>query len=176
MLFSRKFPIERRLQLAISFIMFSFLLVFLGLDRAVSSYLLGLGILGAAIAGAFYTFGITTPFAMVVILELMKMENGFLVAISSCLAATAVDCYLFHTVRDTLAANAKKQIEYFHAKFRCFKPLFPAAGFFIFGLPIPDEIGLALIEMSEIKLAKLALIIFSAKFLTLILIWKALGG
>ncbi|MCX8194774.1 MAG: hypothetical protein N3G22_01555 [Candidatus Micrarchaeota archaeon] len=175
MLFSKKYTIERRLQIAIAFILLSFLLVFAGADRIVSLHLVNLGVFGAIIAGAFYTFGITTPFSMVVILELMKLEGSYILAIPACLSATAVDCYFFYLVRQSLEANSKKLVHYLRSKFSRFSPLFPFAGFFVFGLPLPDELGLALMEMTDIKLSKLAAVIFLAKLLTLLIFWQALG-
>lgn len=176
MLFSRHFTIEKRLYIAIAVLLASFLLVLLGFDKAVSSQLLALGNIGAAIAGAFYTFGITTPFSMVVLLDLMRLENGYAVAFFACITATAVDCYFFYALRRALEKNAKRLMAYFHKKFGRLAYFFPATGFFVFGLPLPDEIGLALMEMTDIKLAKLAAVIFFAKFLTLVLLWKATGG
>jgi hypothetical protein len=176
MLFSRHFTVEKRLYIAIAVLLSSFLLVLLGLDKAVSSQLIGLGLIGAIIAGAFYTFGITTPFAMVVLLELMRAEGGYQVAFFACMAAAAVDCYFFHALHEALQANAKKLLHYFNRKLRHISYFFPAAGFFMLALPIPDEIGLALLEMTNIKLAKVAAVVFFAKFITLIMIWKALGG
>ncbi len=176
MLFSRHFTVEKRLYIAIAVLLSSFLLVLLGLDKAVSTQLLGLGLLGAIIAGAFYTFGVTTPFAMVVLLELMRLEGGYQVAFFACMAAAAVDCYFFHMLRGALQANAKQLLHYFNRKLRHLSYYFPAAGFLLLALPIPDEIGLALLEMTDIRLAKVAAVVFFAKFLTLVMLWKALGG
>jgi hypothetical protein len=176
MLFSKKLDIDKRLLVAIAFLLLSFALVFFGFDKSVSDYLQGLGIVGALMGGAFYTFGITTPFAMVVVLELMRGGNALIVAWFACLAATAVDCFFFILVRDALERNAKKLRGYFHSRFGGYSPAFPIAGFLVFGLPIPDEIGLALMEMTDIKIFRLALVIFCAKFITLLIFWKALAA
>lgn len=175
MLFSKHFSIEKRLFLAIAFLFSSFLLVFFGYDKGVSAYLLGLGTMGAALAGAFYTLGSTTPFALVVLLDLMRLENAYAVAFVACAAATLVDCALFYIFKGALEKNAKKLMKYFHGKFKRISGAFPYAGFFIFGLPVPDEIGLALMEMTSINIYKLGAVIFCAKFLTLLMLWKALG-
>ena len=176
MLFSKHFTIGKRLWFAFAFLISSYALVLLGLDRAVSGYLSGFGMLGAAVAGAFYTLGATTPFAMVVVLELMKSGNALMVAMFACGAATAVDCYLFYAVRETLAKNSRKLMGYMHKRFDGFRFAFPFAGFIVFGLPIPDEIGLALMEMTDINLYKLAAVVFCAKFITLMALWSWLGG
>lgn len=176
MLFSKHFSIEKRFYLAIAFLLISFLLVLFGFDKEISAYLLGMGVLGAGIAGGFYTLGVTTPFAMVVILDLMRLENAYTVVAVACAAATLVDCALFYIFRAALEKNAKKLMKYFHGKFKRFSGAFPYAGFFVFGLPLPDEIGLALMEMTTINIFKLGAVIFCAKFIMLILAWKALGG
>jgi len=175
MLFSGKYSIDTRLKIAIGFILASFLLVFLGLDRAVSIYLLGLGPLGALIAGAFYTLGATTPFAMVVVLELMKLGDPLQVAFFACLSAAAVDTALFMAVKDALEKNSAALMKKLHKRFDAYSYAFPAAGFFVFGMPLPDELGLALMEMTRINPLKLAAVVFAAKFLTLLLLFGAIA-
>lgn len=165
-----------RVQLAVVFILASFIFVFAGLDRLVSAWLLGLGIFGAVIAGAFYTLGATTPFSMVVILELMKMGDPQQVAFAACLSAALADCLLFFSVRDALEQNARRLTESIRAKIDRFPLAAPLAGFFVFGLPLPDELGLALLQFTQLDFPKLFIIIFAAKFLTLILFWKAFAA
>ncbi|MBM3229604.1 hypothetical protein FJZ26_04190 [Candidatus Parvarchaeota archaeon] len=113
---------------------------------------------------------------MVVLIEIMRSGNPYVVAWFASLTATAVDCFIYAILKDTLEKNAKKLTRYIHKKFSRFADAFPIAGFLVFGLPVPDEIGLALMEMTEIKLYKLAIVIFLSKFLTLLLFWKALAG
>lgn len=173
MLFSGKLSIDARLQVAILFILASFFLVFLGLDRLASEYLLGFGLAGAAAAGAFYTLGATTPFAMVVILEQMQSGNAYAVAFAACLAASLVDTALFMAVRGALERNAAKLIAMLRTRFSRFSGAFPVAGFFVFGLPLPDELGIALMEMGSIDPVKVAIVVFSAKFATLLLMFSA---
>ena len=52
--------------------------------------------------------------------------------------------------------------------------VFPIAGFFILGSPLPDEIGLALMEITEIKSVNIFVIVFLAKVITLILAFNAI--
>ena len=175
MLFSGKYSIDTRLKIAIGFILASFILVFLGLDRAVSIYLLGLGMLGALIAGAFYTLGATTPFAMVVVLELMALGDPLPVAFFACLSAAAVDSALFMAVKGALERNSALLMKKLHRQFDSYSSVFPVAGFFVFGMPLPDELGLALMEMTTINPLRLAAVVFAAKFITLFLLFSALA-
>jgi len=174
MLFAPHISLEQRLAIVLGVLLASFLLVIAGFDKIVSSYLVSFGAAGAAVAGAFYTLGATTPFAMVVLLELMQHENAILVAAVACASAALVDCLLFSVVRDALERNAKKMLASTRRKFSAFSGAFPVAGFFVFGLPLPDELGLALMEMTKIELLKLAVVIFLAKFVTLLMLSAAI--
>jgi len=173
MLFAKHFTFDLRVQFVILFILASFIFVFAGLDKLVSAWLLGLGLFGAAIAGAFYTLGATTPFSMVVILELMRMGDPQQVAFVACLSAALADCLLFFAVRDTLERNAKRLTDSIREKIDRFSLAAPVAGFFVFGLPLPDELGLALLQFTKLDFVKLFITIFAAKFITLIMFWKA---
>lgn len=176
MLFAKSFNFDLRVKLAIVFIIASFVFIFAGIDKIASEWLLGLGIFGAAIAGAFYTLGATTPFSMVVILELMKMGDPQSVAFVACITAAFADCLLFFFMRDALEHNAKRLAESIRAKIDRFSLAAPVAGFFVFGLPLPDELGLALLQFTRLDFLKLFLIISAAKFITLIMFWKAFGA
>lgn len=174
MLFAHKYSVDTRLKIAIASILASFVLVFLGLDRWAAAQLMTLGLAGAAIAGAFYTLGATTPFAMVVILELMQSSaSPYIVALVACAAASLVDCALFSIVKDSLEKNAAKLVANARRWFSRIPNAAPIAGFFVFGMPLPDELGLALMEMTTIRLGKLAAVIFLAKFLTLLILFSA---
>lgn len=157
-----------------AFIAVSFALVLFGLDRVVSKYLLGFGLVGSAIAGAFYTFGITTPFSMVVILELMQSGNAISFALVAALVATCVDCLLFSVVKNALEKNTEKIMEKLHCNFAKLSAAFPVLGFFAFGMPVPDEIALALMSLGKINLHKLFIVVFLSKFMILLLLWKAI--
>ena len=173
LLFSKTLSFESRLAVVAVVLIMSLVLVFLGLDKLVASHLIGLGILGAALTGMFYTFGITTPFSMAVILDLMHAEEALHIAFFACIMAATVDCLLFSVVKDVLEANTKELMKKIRSMGNGISSVFPVAGFFVFGLPLPDEIGLALMEMGEIKLSRLWLVVFFSKFLTLIMLWTA---
>ena len=174
MLLAGKVSIGKRGIAALFFIFVSFALVLLGADRIVSGYLLTLGPIGAVLAGAFYTLGATSPFAIVVVLELMSRGNPLAVAILASLSATVVDCFLFAAFKDVLEANTKQLVSVLHSRFQRFSAVFPFVGFFVFALPLPDELGLALVEFTTIDFQKLGAMVFCAKFLTLVLAWGAL--
>lgn len=175
MLFARHLSVSKRFLVAAGFVLASAVLVLFGFDRAVSGFLLGWGLPGAFLAGAFYTFGSTTPFAMVVVLEFMRGGNALVVAAAAAAAAATVDALLFSAMRDVLEANAKRVI--YKVRLRChkFKPLFPLAGLFMFATPFPDELALAFLEMTDLKPARVWIAVFAAKFSMLAMLWWALG-
>lgn len=175
MLLAGRFSLRFRLAVLLAFIAASVAIVLLGFDKIVSGHLAGLGIAGVAAAGAFYTLGATTPFAMIVIIELMGGKNAVAYAFLAAFTAAAVDCFLFSTVKDALERNAEKIREKLHSgRFKRFSRLFPIAGFFAFGLPVPDEIAIALTAFGKIRTLKLFVVVFFAKFFTLLAVWHAL--
>lgn len=152
----------------------SAVLVLLGFDRKAAVVLLSLGYGGALVAGAFYTLGMTTPLAIIVILDLMRLSDPLTTALLASLAAAGVDCLFFSIVKDALEASTKKTLDGIRRKFRAVSPTFPFVGFFVFGSPLPDEIALSLMGMTEIRLPKLFAVVFAAKLLTLMLLWMGL--
>ncbi|MCX8197998.1 MAG: hypothetical protein N3F07_02270 [Candidatus Micrarchaeota archaeon] len=175
MLFAGILNLDMRLKIAISFILLTFMLVLAGVDRDISLRLFEFGDYGALLAGVFYTLGITTPLSMVVILELMKLNSPFASAFLAALSAATANLLLFLAVRKSLEKNARGILESIDRKFSRAKAAYPIVGFFVFGLPLPDELGLALMGMTTIEPLKLWLAVFLAKFFTLILFWKSLS-
>lgn len=150
------------------------IMIILGLDKLVSEELSKIGFIGAIIAGAFYTFGISTPFAMAVILELMNPNDKFIVILLACASAATVDCLFFSVMREALEKNTKYVIQSIRKKYWGILSFAPFMGFFIFGLPLPDELALALMGITKIELKKLWVVIFLAKLLTLLTLWKVI--
>ncbi len=174
MLLSKSVSFKARLSLVVIVLAATAIMILLGLDKIVSSELSKWGIFGAIIAGAFYTFGISTPFAMAVILELMNFNDQFSVIIISCATAAVVDCVFFSIMRDSLEKNTKYILMHIRKKYKSIVSFAPFMGFFIFGLPLPDEFALALMGITKIELKKLWVIIFLAKTITLLILWKAI--
>jgi hypothetical protein len=141
-----------------------------GLDKLLTVYLHSLGILGTAFTGLFYTFGLTTPTAMLILLEMMRMNGAIATAAIGALAAAAVDTTLFLFLRDTLEENTADLMGKIHKRFGK-SNLLILAGFFMFGTPVPDEIALASMQLGEIRAGKIFLIVFLAKFITLLCLY-----
>lgn len=171
MLFSGKLKINKRLLLVLIAFLIAYLIHYFKIDLILSQNLHSLGILGAVIAGAFYTFGITTPTAFLILIEIMAMNNYLLVAIIASLTAAIVDTVLFVLLKKQLEQNAKKLMEVIHDAVGKYNIIFSIFGFLMFGLPLPDELGLAFMQISEIKPKKILAIVFSAKLITLLSVY-----
>lgn len=177
MLFSGLMRMRARLLLVILALTIGVSIYWSGLDLSIASSLHGLGPLGYAVAGAFYTFGLTTPTAFVVILDMMRANGPYAVAIAAAASAALVDTVLFMLVKEQL----EKNVAYLMKRIRKMtgdggKPAFQAAGFLTFGLPLPDELALAFMEIGEIKPVRLFAIVFCAKSAVLLLAFYGLNA
>lgn len=148
----------------------------LGMDKILAAQLASLGVAGAFFAGMFYTSAITTPFSMIIVLDLMKAEGPFLIAIFASLGAAIVDCSIYSIFRKEVQKNAKKIMSALRKKTTVLKPFFPLFGFVVFGTPMPDELGIALMQISDLKPLQLGAIVFSSKLVTLIALYYGFVG
>jgi len=174
MLFSGRLTIKNRFMLVIVAVAIAVFVYCSKLDLILSEDVHSLGILGAVLAGAFYTFGMTTPTAFLVLLEAMALNNYVVIAISAALTAALVDTVLFMLFKQQLEKNASRLIKNIRKKAGRHNGIFSIIGFFLFGSPLPDELGLAFMEISEIKPVRIFVIVFLAKVLTLLLTYAAL--
>lgn len=167
---------NKRLLLVLIAIGMAYTIHYFKIDLILSQNLHSLGILGAAIAGAFYTFGLTTPSAFIILLEIMAMNNYLLVAFVASLTAAIVDTILFSLLKKQLEENAKKLMDAIHKKVGKHNLIFSIIGALMFGLPLPDEFGLAFMQISEINAKKIGAIVFSAKLFTLLSTYITIYG
>lgn len=152
------------------------LIFYSGAGTDIYDFIHSLGILGMVVIGAFYTFGITTPTAFVIILKLMGHGNYIAVALIASLSATVVDTLLFMMVKKQLEKGAAELMKKIHRRIGRHSLIFPVIGFLLFGSPLPDEIALASMEMGEINPIRVSIIVFAAKFLVLLLTFAAVSA
>jgi hypothetical protein len=174
MLFSGRLTIKNRLILVALAVAIAILVYVLGLDSVLSKNVHSLGIFGAIFAGAFYTFGISTPTAFLILLEAMELNDYILIAFVASITAALVDAALFILLKRQLEKNTLKLIKTIRTKVGKHNAVFTLIGFFLFGSPFPDELALAFMQISEIKPVRIALIVFLAKFLTLLITYTVL--
>ncbi|MDE1851692.1 MAG: hypothetical protein KGH69_03325 [Candidatus Micrarchaeota archaeon] len=173
MLFSGKLSFRARVMMVI--VAFAALaLIFLsGIGAALYEFIHSLGLLGIVLMGAFYTFGLTTPTAFLILLKSMANGNYLLIALVASVTATFVDTILFILVKEQLEKGVAEIMREIRRRIGRHALMFPVMGFILFGSPLPDELALASMEISDIRPARIAAIIFSAKFLVLVLTFTA---
>lgn len=175
MLFSGRFNLDRRLLFVVAAILIAIAIHFFGWDQIIATNVHSFGLFGSFLVGAFYTFGLTTPTAFILILEIMAINDAISTAIAAAFSAAMVDTILFLLLKDQLEKNTVKIIGLIRKKISGFNMAFPIVGFFIFGSPLPDELGLALMGIIEIKPLKIFIIVFLAKVITLLLAYNAIN-
>ena len=136
--------------------------------------------LGSFIAGVFFVSIFTAAPAAVALLQLMKTDSLFLVALFGGMGALLGDFLIFRLVRDRavedFAAIFKKtKVEKIKALFKnkLLRWLLPLIGALIIASPFPDEIGLALLGLSQTKIAIFMPLSFLLNFLGILLMGVA---
>ena len=117
-------------------------------------------ILSSFIAGIFFTSVFTTVPAIVVLGEIAAKNSILLVAIFGALGALCGDFILFRFIKRDLSEDIAHIAS--HSRFlsklkgifkrRVFRWFIPLIGALILASPLPDELGLALMGLSKMKL------------------------
>ena len=141
-------------------------------------------IIGSFIAGALFTSTFTIAPATVVLANIAHVASPYSVAFWGALGSMIGDLLLFNFIKDNLSKDAedllkrsrfKRLISVFHLRF--FRWLTPLIGALIIASPLPDEIGLAMMGFSKMRVAVLLPISFVMSFigiLSIALISRAL--
>ncbi|OGG72721.1 hypothetical protein A3A38_03610 [Candidatus Kaiserbacteria bacterium RIFCSPLOWO2_01_FULL_53_17] len=127
---------------------------------------------GSFIAGIFFTSLFTLAPATIVLVEIAHVSDPFIVAAIAAAGAVLGDLFLFMFVRDSVSNNIPMLLngtQRRHLKALLKHPLLhwllPAVGALIIASPLPDELGLALMGFSRIKLAVFIPISYAMNFL-----------
>lgn len=129
------------------------------------------------IAGMFFTSAFTTAPAMVVLGEIAQSGSLWLVATVGALGAVFGDFLIFFFFRERLSRTTKSFLtipkyrrffHIFHHKF--FRFLTPLLGAVIIASPLPDELGLAVMGLSKLRLSVFLPLSFAANFVGILLI------
>ena len=154
--------------------------VLLAKSGAISSLLdhtVGWEILGAFIAGFFFTSMFTTPPALVALGQISAANSLWLTALVGACGAMLGDFILFKFFRDEVAqdlqylakvTHASRVAHIFHLKL--FRWVMPFVGAIIISSPLPDELGLAMLGLSHISTKKFFPIVFVFNFIGIIII------
>lgn len=129
-------------------------------------------VISSILAGGFFISVFTVAPATVVLIELMRSTNPFLVAFFAGFGAVLGDLLIFTFVKDALAedifyimrkagfGSIKNRFQNKHLRF-----ILAAVGALIVASPLPDEVGLVLMGLSQMKKIKFILLSFALNFL-----------
>ncbi len=134
-------------------------------------------LVGAFIAGMFFTSAFTTPLSIVALGEISLNTPPLQVAVVAALGALIGDLVIFTFIKDTFAkdvqdflkAHPQKKLRSLF-KFRIFRWLTAFIGALVIASPLPDEVGLAMMGFSRMSVAILIPVSFVMNFIGILLI------
>ncbi len=135
------------------------------------------------VAGLFFTSLLTTAPAIAVLGELSLEGNIFFIALAGALGAMVGDYLMFMFVRDRVSRDAsyllrgprvRRALHIF--KSRHFRRVLPVVGALIIASPLPDELGLALLGVSQMSTVRFFIIAYSMNFLGIMFVGLAARG
>lgn len=145
---------------------------FISRNQDLKNFLLRIGdldYLGAFLTGILFSSTFTFPIGALVLLDLAKDIPIFPLVVLLCLGAVSVDFLIFKLIKNSAAEEISPIYEeleklgkknhlrkLFHTKY--FGWTLPVFGTFIMMLPIPDELGISILGISNIKPARFLLI------------------
>lgn len=170
--------IIRDIGIVVISIIVALLLVRSGLIDEILGHVQGYYIIGAFVAGLFFTSAFTTAPAIVVLAKLSLVFPPVMVALVGALGSVIGDYVIFSFVK----GHVSKDINYLlsHAKSRRIRHIFryrfvkwslAFLGALIIASPLPDELGLALMGMSKISTKRFILISYTFNALGILAIW-----
>lgn len=138
------------------------------LKQILSIFLSELGYFGVFLAGIFFTYTLTTPLAASALILYSKNVNLVLASVLAAFGAVLGDYLIFSFVKHKLAYEIKDILKSLKVKgikiSEKFKRIVPVIAGFIIASPLPDEIGVALLGMSEFKTKNFIILCFSLHF------------
>lgn len=169
--------LQKDFRIIIFSIVFSILLLDGGFIRLLFQGIHELKYLGSFIAGVFFTSIFTTAPATAFFIEAVKFNSLLPVAFFGGLGAVFGDLVIFRFAKDRLKDDilyllkqSKKErfVSIFKLKF--FRWLLPFFGALIIASPLPDELGLLMMGISNTKNSLFILLSFSFNFLGILAI------
>ena len=135
-------------------------------------------IFGAFIAGMFFTSIFTTAPAIAALGEIALFQGIFYTAFFGAIGSVLGDLIIFRFVRDRFSEHVSEILSHqsiwrrFHLLFkrRFFRWITFFVGGFILASPLPDELGIAVLGVSKMRVKYFALLSFVFNFLGILLI------
>ena len=126
----------------------------------------GYGFVGAFIAGMLFVSMFTVATSALILLTLAEVLSPLEIGLIAGLGAVAGDMIIFHYVKDNVSKemkdiyhqfDKKKHMQkLFHSKY--FTWMLPVIGAVIIASPFPDELGISLIGLSNVRIARFTII------------------
>lgn len=158
-------------------ILVAILLAKSGIINSLLSHTVGWEILGALVAGFFFTSAFTTSPSIVALGQISAANSLWLTALVGACGAVLGDFVLFRFFRDEIVqdleylakvTHANRLAHIFHLKL--FRWVMPFVGALIIASPLPDELGLALLGLSHVSTKKFFPITFIFNFIGIVII------
>ncbi len=168
-----------------TFLLLSFVLAFFVLrNESIHNFLLHLGnfgYLGAFLAGVLFVSTFTVAIGAIILLVLAEALSPIEIGIIAGFGAVVGDFVIFRFIQDDLAS----EIKYIYSKLdtkrhlqkvfrtKYFSWTFPVLGAVIIASPLPDEIGVSLMGISNMKTYQFLLISFVLNAIGIFLVVSA---
>ncbi|MEM5836654.1 MAG: hypothetical protein QW451_02635 [Candidatus Aenigmatarchaeota archaeon] len=145
------------------------------------SYLSEWSYLGAFLAGLLFPYALTAPISASIFILISKFVNFLIASLLGALGAFVGDYLIFKFVKHHLSKEIDEILSKGRIKFKevmvseKFRKIVPVIAGLIIASPLPDEIGIALLAMSEFETKKFFYLSYSLHFfgiLSLILFGK----
>lgn len=138
----------------------------------------GMEIFGTFIAGMFFTSIFTTAPAIATLGEISLLQGIFYTALFGAMGSVLGDLIIFRFVRDRFSGHVAEIMMHqsvwrrFHLLFkrRFFRWTTFLAGGFILASPLPDELGIAVLGFSKMRVKYFILLSFVSNFLGIVII------
>ncbi len=142
--------------------------IILGLIRNSGNY----GLIGVAIAGFFFAYGLTVPVAAVALYAFGSVYNPFLVAAIAAASATAGDFIIFKIAKLRFAKHIEKLkrrglLRRYSKWIHRFAPIL--AGFII-ASPLPDELAAIFLGSLRFTEKQFVIFVYGAEFIGILII------
>jgi len=137
-----------------------------GLLDSVLAHIKDFGFIGAFVAGIFFTSVFTIAASTIFFIELGTVHSPIAIALIGALGGVIGDSLLFFFVRNRVTKDVDEMVqmagirptEIIRVEF--LRWLNPFLGALFISLPLPDELGLALLGFSKIRARTVALIVY----------------
>jgi len=174
---TRKKILIRDLSIVGLSVIIAILMVRIGVLEDILSAAQGTSYIGSFIAGIFFTSVFTIAPASVALAKLASNHSVLGVALWGGIGAAVGDLIILLFIRDSVSGDIdyisrkiklKKILRYFHLGF--LRILTPFLGALVIASPLPDELGLAMMGLSKVKIRYILPIAFVMNVIGIILI------